>query len=146
MPTLYSVAIPPVIRGLKNAVAILKYAESYAAKNNVDFQTYLDGRLHPDMANLPYQVYRFTDSARFLATRISGCEPLGQPDTQVTLPDLVARIEETTAYLEKLTPDQFEGKDDKEVLLTVGGPNGSKVEIKFTAGMSIQRSTSDYLE
>jgi hypothetical protein len=134
MPPLYSVSILPTVRGLKNAIAILKHAESYAEKNNVDFQTYLDGRLHPDMANLPYQVYRFTDAARFAATRISGCEPLSQPDEQVTLPDLIARIEETIAYLEKLTPDQFEGKDDKEIVLNVGGPNGTRVEIKFTAG------------
>lgn len=137
MPSLYTVAIPPLLRGLKNISAILTYAREYAQKNNVDLQDYLDGRLYPDMANLPYQVYRFTDNARFIAVRIAGAEPLSQPDVEKTFPELQTRITQAIKYLEALKKEDFEGKDDKEIVLNPSGPNGTKLEIKMSAGMFI---------
>ena len=108
--TFYNVAIPPLIRGLSNLRAFLKKAEDHANANNIDAQEYLDGRLYPDMGALPFQIWRCSDTARFIAVRCAGVEPVSIPDDQKTFPELYERIDATLAYLNKVDPKVFDGQ------------------------------------
>ncbi|KAF2182103.1 hypothetical protein K469DRAFT_713192 [Zopfia rhizophila CBS 207.26] len=118
--SLYTVAVPPMIRGLKNLSAVLTKGENHALANNIDPQTYLDARLHPDMAALPFQIYRLSDSAKFVPVRIASVSAPPFPDTEKTFPELQTRIRKTIELLEGVDPAAFEGNEEKEVTVKAG--------------------------
>ncbi|KAF2470038.1 uncharacterized protein BDR25DRAFT_304020 [Lindgomyces ingoldianus] len=128
--TFYSIAIPPLIRGLKNLSAILTKGEAHAKANGIDPQVYLDSRLHPDMAALPFQIHRVSDSAKFVPVRCAGVEAPSFPDVEQTFPELQARITKTIEFLESVPESAFEGQEGREVVLQIGP---QKMEIRFQA-------------
>jgi uncharacterized protein len=80
------------------------------------------------MADLPYQIYRITDFARFSVVRITGLEGITQPDTEKTFGELKKRIQVAIEWLEGVNESAFEGKDDKEITLKTPG------QVKLSAG------------
>lgn len=133
--TFHTVALTPVIFGLKNAAAVLRKGEAHAKNNNIDPTDYLTARLHPDMGDFCYQVYRFTDTARHIVERANPtAATLSLPDTETTFPELIERVQKTLDYLESIDAKDLDGREDEEVLLVLGKtlPNGP-VEVRFTA-------------
>ncbi|KAJ8119141.1 hypothetical protein OPT61_g32 [Boeremia exigua] len=133
--TFHAVALAPIILGLKNAAAVLRKGEAHAKANNIDASEYLTARLYPDMADLCFQVYRFTDTAKFIVQRCNPSAPtISIADDQTTFPELLARIAKTLEYLESIEVDALEGREDEEVVLHMAKnlPNGP-IEIRFTA-------------
>lgn len=131
MPSLYAMAVTPIIRGLQNASAILTHAENYAKTNNIDPQDYLTARLHPDMADFPYQIYRFTDFARFTTTRLTNIPGISLPDVEKDFPSLIARVNTTIDYLTAVDPAAFDSIDEEKEIVLHMGPGGN-VELKIT--------------
>ncbi|KAF2122674.1 hypothetical protein BDV96DRAFT_482018 [Lophiotrema nucula] len=127
--TFYNIAIPPLVTGLSNLRAFLKKAEDHAKSNSIDPQEYLDARLYEDMGALTYQIYRLSDTARFIAVRCAGVEPVSMPDDQKTFEELYGRIDATIEYLEKVDAKAFEDQEGREVTLKFGKGLGAK----FTA-------------
>ena len=58
-----------------------------------------------------------TDSAKGGAARLSGKEPPSFADEETTFPELKARIAKTIAFLDTVTPDQFEGAEERIIEL-----------------------------
>ncbi|KAF2686918.1 hypothetical protein K458DRAFT_297818 [Lentithecium fluviatile CBS 122367] len=122
MSSLYSIAIPPVIRGLKNTAAILTKALNQATNSNTDPQTYLTARLHPTMADLPKQVSFLTTAAKQIPIRLNpSLTELQLSDTPgTTFLELLERIKTTIEYLEGIKAEDIDGREGETVFIELG--------------------------
>lgn len=131
----HAIALEPIIFGLQNAAAVIRKGEAYAKTNGIDPSKFLTARLYPDMGDFCYQVYRFTDTAKFIIERSNPSAPmLTLPDEEKTFPELLARIERTLEYLRSIEADVLDDREDFEVVLHLAKdlPKGP-LEVKFTA-------------
>ena len=127
MPALYDAAMPTFIRGLKNLSNMLEKGKAFAAAQGMELSELLDARLIDDMASLTKQVQMTTDTAKFVAVRVSQIENDPWADDEASFADVQARVEKAIAFLQAASPDGFEGREDATVVLTT--PSG---DIPFT--------------
>ncbi len=118
--TMYQASVPSLIRSLNNLVAILEKGEAHAEAKKIDPAVLINSRLYLDMFPLVRQVQIASDIARKGAARLAGLEAPTNEDDETTFPELIARLGQTTAYLETLTPDQIDGSEEKSITLPVG--------------------------
>lgn len=131
-----SLALDPVIRGLKNAHAFLQKAASHIEATGDDSNDYLTARLAPDMKNLIEQVHYFTYTAKSIPPHINvNISTLTLSDEDKTFPDLLARINRTIEYLEGIDDKRFEGQEGME--LTMKFANGA-VQVKYSTLQYVQ--------
>jgi hypothetical protein len=131
----HTVALEPIIFGLQNAAAVIRKGETHAKANDVSPNEYLTARLWPDMGDFCYQVYRFTDTAKFIVERCNPSAPtLTIPDEEKTFPELLARVEKTLEYVRSVEAKVLDDREDFEVVLHLGKhlPKGP-LEVRFTA-------------
>lgn len=127
--TFHNVALTPIIGGLKNAHAFITKGYEHSKTQDIDPTDFLTARLHPDMMDFTYQIYRFTDSAKFIPNRVNpAVEGFSLPDEEKSFPELLQRIERTIKYLEGVDASHFEGREGEQVVMKFG-----PVEVKFTA-------------
>ena len=88
----------------------------------------LEARLIEDMAALPFHIQRVSDISKNAAARISGTEGVPMSDDETTFEQLQARIQKTIDYLNTVSEDSINGKEDQEILLKTGVG-----EYRFTA-------------
>jgi hypothetical protein len=119
--SMYDIAIPSFQKQLSALDAILDKAEAYAAAKKFDIAVLLSARLYPDMFNLTRQVQLATDFAKAAPARLAGIEVPSFPDTEITLPELKARIAKVQALLAAYKPEQLDGSDAKQLTLKLGG-------------------------
>jgi hypothetical protein len=113
--SMYQASVPTFIRVLNNLAAILEKGAVHAAEKKIDPAVLVNARLFPDMFPLVKQVQIAADSAKGGAARLTGAEPPAYEDNEATIPELVARLHKTVAYLETLKPEQFDGSEDRTV-------------------------------
>lgn len=118
--SLYDVSIPVYLNGLRNLVAILDKSRTHAGDN---IASWLEARLAPDMHPLTRQIQMVSDAAKGGAARLAGIEPPSMPDTETTFAELRERLEKTIAFVETITPDQVDGREDATIELKF--PNGA---------------------
>ena len=118
--TMYQASIPSLIRSLNNLVSILEKGAAHAEARKIDPAVLVSSRLYPDMFPLVQQVQIASDIARRGAARLAGLEAPSLEDNETSFPELIARVQKTTAYLETLTPEQIDGSEEKSITLTVG--------------------------
>jgi hypothetical protein len=122
MTSLYDIAIPPFINGLKNTAGFLTKAINQAEADGVDKQTYLTSRLHPTMADLPKQIHFITSTAKavpyHLNTELTQLELPEAVDT--TFPEMLARLKKTYEYLESIKREDIDGREAREVVIELG--------------------------
>lgn len=118
--SMHQASVPSLIRSLNNLVAILEKGAAHAEAKKIDPTILLNSRLYPDMFPLVRQVQIASDIARKGAARLAGLEAPTIEDDETNFPQLIARLEKTTAYLETLTPRQIDGSEDKSITLPVG--------------------------
>jgi uncharacterized protein len=112
--SLYEITIPPFIHSLKSLSAFLEKGRLHASGNE---EALLDSRLITDMAALPYQIQRISDTAKFCAVRVGKVEPVPMEDNEKTFAELQDRITKTIQFLEKLDPKSMDGMEEEEVML-----------------------------
>lgn len=122
--TLYETTIPVFITNLKN---LSKFLEKGRLHASADESKLIEAKLIADMGGLPYQIQRVSDTAKGLAVRIGGVQPVSLPDNETTFPQLQERIQKTIEILESVKEEVVNAAEDKEVVL----PSRSG-EIKFT--------------
>lgn len=130
-----TVALTPLIFGLKNAAAVLRKAEAHAQTNTINATEYLTARLYPDMGDLCYQVQHFTQAAVDIVVRSNPAAPtLPFVDEEKTFSELLARVQKTLEYLESIDPAVLDGREDEAIVLLLGKqmPKGP-LEVRFTA-------------
>jgi uncharacterized protein len=130
---LYDVSIAPLVRNLQNLKHILQQGELYAAQKKVEPEVLLNSRLSVDMYPLTRQVQIVSDMSKGAGARLAGLEIPQYADDETSFDMLSARIAKTIDFLSRIQPEQLEGAESKEVVLTI-----RKADLTFTG--------LDYLE
>jgi uncharacterized protein len=130
---LYDVSIAPLVRNLQNLKHILQQGELYAAQKKVEPEVLLNSRLSVDMYPLTRQVQIVSDMSKGTGARLAGLEIPQYADDETSFEMLYARIAKTIDFLSQIQPEQLEGAESKEVVLTI-----RKADLTFTG--------LDYLE
>jgi hypothetical protein len=112
--TIYDASIPPLMHMLGSLSSVLAKGEAHGGIDPAE------ARLAPDMLPLKNQVYIATDSAKGCGARLAGVEIPKYEDTEITFPQLRARIAKTIAFLKSLDPARFAGAEDKHIVLKFG--------------------------
>jgi hypothetical protein len=127
MPYMYQTSVPVFKQLLNSLSAILTKAEAYATVKKFEPTVLLNARLYPDMFPLIRQVQVAADFAKSVSARLAGVEVPAYEDNEQTFADLQARISKTLAFIESLTPAQFEGSETREIVLRPGTPKEKKL-------------------
>ncbi|MER0202275.1 MAG: DUF1993 domain-containing protein [Nitrosomonas sp.] len=117
---MYKTSVPVFKQLLTSLSAILTKAETYAAEKKFEPAVLLNARLYPDMFPLIRQVQVAADFAKSVSARLAGVEVPAYEDNEQTFADLQARIAKTLAFIESLTPTQFEGSETRDIVLRPG--------------------------
>jgi len=132
--TMYQASVPVFVNNLRNLSEILRKAVLHAEAKKIDPSVLTQARLYPDMLPLTRQVHLATDQAKNSSSRLSGADRPTFEDNETTFDELQARIAKTIAYLETLTPAQFEGSDDKDITLPVRGKDATMKGASYLLG------------
>ncbi|MBV8048188.1 MAG: DUF1993 domain-containing protein [Paludibacterium sp.] len=119
--SMYDASVPVFKHMLCSMSAILRKAAAHAEAKKIAPEALLNARLFPDMYPLTRQVQIATDQAKGCVSRLAGVEIPSYEDTETTFDELQARIAKTLAYLDGLSPAQFDGSESRDITLTVRG-------------------------
>jgi len=123
--SLYQVAVPPVLQMLTNLDAILDKAEAHCVAHKIAPEILLQTRLFPNMFSFTRQIQIATDQAKGCVARLAGAELPGYPDTETSFAELKERLAKTIDFIKTFTPAQIDGKEEKEIILKLGGQEKS---------------------
>jgi hypothetical protein len=87
----------------------LEAAGTFAASKKIEPTTFASMRLAPDQFPFAKQVQTACDTAKLVASRLSGKAAPAHPDTEQTLDELRARTQSVIAYLDTFSAADFEG-------------------------------------
>ena len=113
--TLYEITIPVFVRSFGSLRAILEKGRAFADEKGISHDELTAARLFPDMLPLTGQIQRASDTARFVAVRVAGAEPVSMADEEKSFDDMQARIAATVEYLNRVPASSFDGTEGKEV-------------------------------
>ncbi len=113
----YDVTVPIFKKSLTNLKTFLRKGVAHATENGVAEVDYLGLQLSPDMFPLRRQIQISTDNAKGSVARLTGTAPLVLEDTETTLAELEARLDKVIAYLDAVTPEQFNDAATAEITL-----------------------------
>ncbi len=108
-------------RGLDTAAHILAKGAEHAAATDATEPEMLDWRLIHDMQPLRYQLMVVCNCSKQWTSRVVGLPVPGDISVDLTLAGFQAAIAEAKLFLAGLTADQFEGRDDIPLTVTLGG-------------------------
>ena len=133
--SMFTASVPVYTQFLTSLSAILKKAAAFAEAKKIDPSVLINARLSPDMFALARQVQIATDHAKGSLARLAGLEIPSYADTETTFEELEARIQKTLAYVKTFKPEQIDGTEGKEIVLTFGTQkfpfNGQTYLIQF---------------
>jgi uncharacterized protein len=121
---LYDATIPAFTRSLQALDACLDKAQAHADSLKCDIGNILSARLAPDMFPLSRQIQIACDFAKSISSRMAGVDLPSYEDNEVTLADFKVRIAKTIAYINTITPAQFEGSETRAISIPMR--DGSK--------------------
>lgn len=124
---MYSTSVPVFQQMLGSLQVILQKAQAHAAEKKIEDQVFLQARLAPDMFNLIRQVQIATDFAKGISARLAGVDVPDFQDTENSFEELQARLHKTIDFMRELTPTQFEGAEEREIVLRPGTPKEKKL-------------------
>ena len=117
--SMYEASIPVLKRFLSNLSVILTKASAYADARKIDHSVLLNARLFPDMYSLIKQVQIASDQAKGAAARLAGVEIPKFEDNENSFAELQERIAKTIAFLDTIKPEQLEGSESRDIVLTL---------------------------
>jgi hypothetical protein len=116
---LYDVTVPVFLRAFGVLESLLEKARAHATEQGLDAEALLDARLVEGMGNLAFQVQRASDTAKASIVRLGGAENVRFADEEATIDDLLGRIARTRAFLEAVTPDRVNGREDEILVIPI---------------------------
>lgn len=125
--SLYDASVPVFKQMLTALSEVLKKAEIHVNEKNIDPNALLQARLYLDMFALVRQVQIAADFAKGISSRLAGVDVPSWADTEVTFDDLQALIAKALAYIGAFEAAQFEGSENKEIVLRPGTPKEKKL-------------------
>lgn len=118
----------PVFQQMLNALSgVLGKAEAHAAERKIDPAALLHARLYPDMFPLVRQVQIACDFAKSVSARLAGAEVPSYEDGEESFAELQQRIAKTLAFIGGLDAAQFDGSDQRELVLRPGTPKERRI-------------------
>lgn len=126
--SMYAASVPVFKQMLNSMSHVLSKAEVRAVEKGIDPQVFLQARLAPDMFPLVRQVQIAADFGKGVPGRLAGVALPTYDDNEQSFADLQARISKTLAYMDDISPNAFEGSEEREIILRPGTPK----ERKFT--------------
>jgi len=114
---MYALTVPVVKRYLTNLDSLLAKAETFVDERKIKPEVLGQTRLAPDMLPLTFQVQSSTDRVKFLLARLTGRTPPSWEDTEVTIPELRARVRKALDYVAEFTEADLAGTEDKTLVL-----------------------------
>ena len=115
-----------------NGLAIcLKKAQELYAEKKYDESSLLSQRMFPDMFTFAKQVQAATDHARASGARLAGMEPPTVEANEKSIADLIARVDNTVAFLGTLKADQIDGSEEKTIAFKMRGNDVSYKGLDF---------------
>jgi hypothetical protein len=90
-------------------------ALAHAGERKFDVDVLTGCRLAPDQFALSRQVQIACDTAKLGASRLTGKEAPAQADTEKSIEELRSRVRSVIAYLEGITPEDFQGAATRQV-------------------------------
>jgi uncharacterized protein len=116
----YDASVPAFLQILRSLSGLLAKAEAHCRAKNIQPEVLLGARLYPDMLPLSRQIQLACDFAAKGCARLTRSEVPSTPDTEKTFEELRQRLANTSDYLKKFTPAQFEGADTRDVTFPAG--------------------------
>ncbi len=120
--SLHAACVPVFTQMLGGLNHVLAKASAHAQANKADPQVLLQARLFPDMFTLTRQVQVACDFAKSVSARLAGVAVPAFEDKEASFEELQSRIAQTLAFIQGLTPAQFEGGDTREIVTQAGTP------------------------
>lgn len=124
---LYTHSVPVFKQMLTALKAILAQASEHVAAKSIDPDALLQSRLYLDMFPLIKQVQIAADFARGISARLAGINVPVYEGQEKTFADLDTLLTRTLAFLDTVSPAQFEGSEAKEIVLRPGTPKEKKL-------------------
>jgi hypothetical protein len=112
---MYEITVPFFVKALRNLSHILDKGAQLAEAKKFEMEILLNSRLAPDQFNLIRQVQIACDTAKLAVARVTGKEAPAFEDNEKSLQELKARIEKTIHYLNEISPEDFNGAENKRV-------------------------------
>jgi hypothetical protein len=125
--TMSQISLPVFIRHLEGLSIVLKKAQALYAEKKLDESSLLSQRLYPDMFSFARQVQAATDHARNCTALLAGVEAPKMDMNEKSIADLVARVDNTVAWIKGVQPAQVDGSEGKNVTVKAGDR-----ELQFT--------------
>jgi hypothetical protein len=125
--SMYNASVPVFKQMLTALSEVLKKAEAHVAEKKIEPDALLQARLALDMFSLVRQVQIAADFAKGISSRLAGVEVPSWADTEVTFDDLQALIAKALAYVSAFDAAQFEGSENKEIVLRPGTPKEKRL-------------------
>ena len=111
----YEMTVPQFTKMLRNLDGLLLKGLAYAETKKFEMEVLLQTRLAPDQFNMIRQIQIACDTAKLGVSRLTGKDAPAHDDKETTLPQLRTRIQETIAYLNSITPKDFDGAAERKV-------------------------------
>ncbi|HYR66796.1 MAG TPA: DUF1993 domain-containing protein [Reyranella sp.] len=119
---MYAASVPVYQRQLGALSKILEKGTAWAAAKKVDEAVLGATRLIPDMLPLSRQVQLACRFAEESPARLAGIEaPKAPENAEKTLGELRGRIDAVLAHLKAFKPEQVDGSENREIVLSIGG-------------------------
>ncbi|NNM61447.1 MAG: DUF1993 domain-containing protein [Steroidobacteraceae bacterium] len=116
--SLFDMSVPVMIHALSNLSTLLDKAAEHAEAKKIEPLVFTQARLFPDMLPLSRQVQIACDGAKGAAARLAAVEVPKHEDTEKTIAELKARIAKTVEFLQSVKREQFDGAENREIVLT----------------------------
>ncbi len=113
----FDMTVPVFKKMLQNLDHLLTVGSEYAVEKGINEETMLGNRLAPDMFPLSRQIQIATDNAKGCVARLCGIEAPVMDDTETTVAELHERITKTLAFIDSVTPAQFENAHNQQVFI-----------------------------
>jgi len=118
--SMYAASVPRFVHMLNNLSVLLDKAQAHIDSKKLDPAALTTARLFPDMFHLARQVQVACDLAKGAAARLGGVEVPKHEDTELTIPELKARIAKTIAFIESVPQAAIDASADRDITLKLG--------------------------
>ena len=133
--SMFTASVPVYTQFLTSLSNVLKKGAAHAEAKKIDPSVLINARIAPDMLPLSSQVQIATDHAKGSLARLAGIDLPKFEDTEKTFEELEARIQKTLGFVKTFKPEQIDGTEGKEIVLTFGTQkfpfNGQTYLIQF---------------
>jgi uncharacterized protein len=109
----YEITAGQFIRSLTALQGMLTKAAQFADHKRISTDVLLASRLAPDQFPLSKQIQIACDNAKLCVARLSGVDAPKHDDQEQTLPEFVARIDSTIAFLKSINPERFDKYNER---------------------------------